>query len=103
MTFGKIDSPRDPAGPLARKHVAAAYRDRLCHKEMLQPGENRTDVERQGHDSARNGGWRRRRCVARADSPAGRRLPSAPRERKPALAALAVVLVVGGALPPRCW
>ena len=31
-------------------------------------------------------------------SPAGRRLPSAPRERKPALAALAVVLVVGGAL-----
>jgi hypothetical protein len=30
--------------------------------------------------------------------PAGRRLPSAPRERKPALAALAVVLVVGGAL-----
>jgi hypothetical protein len=31
-------------------------------------------------------------------APAGRRLPSAPRERKPALAALAVVLVVGGAL-----
>jgi len=31
-------------------------------------------------------------------SPAGRRLPSPPRERKPALAALAVVLVVGGAL-----
>lgn len=30
--------------------------------------------------------------------PAGRRLPSAPRERKPTLAALAVVLVVGGAL-----
>jgi hypothetical protein len=31
-------------------------------------------------------------------APAGRRLPSSPRERKPALAALAVVLVVGGAL-----
>ena len=31
-------------------------------------------------------------------APGGRRLPSAPRERKPALAALAVVLVVGGAL-----
>lgn len=31
-------------------------------------------------------------------APAGRRLPSAPRERKPALAALAIVLVVGGAL-----
>jgi hypothetical protein len=31
-------------------------------------------------------------------APAGRRLPSAPRERKPALAALAVVLIVGGAL-----
>jgi hypothetical protein len=31
-------------------------------------------------------------------SPAGRRLPSAPRERKPALAALAVLLIVGCAL-----
>ena len=31
-------------------------------------------------------------------SPAGRRLPSAPRERKPALAALALLLIVGGAL-----
>jgi hypothetical protein len=31
-------------------------------------------------------------------APAGRRLPSAPRERKPALAALAVLLIVGGAL-----
>jgi hypothetical protein len=30
-------------------------------------------------------------------APAGRRLPSAPRERKPALAALAVLLIVGGA------
>jgi hypothetical protein len=30
--------------------------------------------------------------------PAGRRLPSAPRERKPALAALALLLIVGGAL-----
>jgi hypothetical protein len=30
--------------------------------------------------------------------PAGRRLPSAPRERKPALAILAVLLIVGGAL-----
>ena len=36
--------------------------------------------------------------MAEPTSPAGRRLPSAPRERKPALAALAVVLVVGGAL-----
>ncbi len=31
-------------------------------------------------------------------APAGRRLPSAPRERKPALAALAVLLIIGGAL-----
>lgn len=31
-------------------------------------------------------------------APAGRRLPSAPRERKPALAALALLLIVGGAL-----
>ena len=31
-------------------------------------------------------------------APAGRRLPSAPRERKPALAALAVLLILGGAL-----
>jgi hypothetical protein len=31
-------------------------------------------------------------------APAGRRLPSAPRERKPALAALAVLLIVGCAL-----
>jgi hypothetical protein len=31
-------------------------------------------------------------------APGGRKLPSAPRERKPALAALAVVLIVGGAL-----
>src|SRR5262245_23747903 len=31
-------------------------------------------------------------------SPGGRRLPSAPRERKPALAALALLLIVGGAL-----
>ena len=38
------------------------------------------------------GGW------PEPTAPAGRRLPSAPRERKPALAALAVVLVVGGAL-----
>jgi hypothetical protein len=30
--------------------------------------------------------------------PAGRRMPSAPRERKPALAILAVLLIVGGAL-----
>lgn len=31
-------------------------------------------------------------------APAGRRLPSAPRERKPALAALALLLIAGGAL-----
>lgn len=31
-------------------------------------------------------------------APAGRRLPGAPRERKPALAALALVLIVGGGL-----
>lgn len=30
--------------------------------------------------------------------PDGRKMPGAPRERKPALAALAVLLVVGGAL-----
>lgn len=35
---------------------------------------------------------------AEPTAPSGRRLPGAPRERKPALAALAVVLVVGGAL-----
>ena len=33
-----------------------------------------------------------------ATAPAGRRLPSPPRERKPALAALALLLIVGGAL-----
>jgi hypothetical protein len=33
-----------------------------------------------------------------ATAPSGRRLPSAPRERKPALAALAVLLILGGAL-----
>jgi hypothetical protein len=42
--------------------------------------------------AAAGGGW------PEPTAPAGRRLPSAPRERKPALAALAVVLVVGGAL-----
>lgn len=31
-------------------------------------------------------------------APSGRRLPSAPRERKPALAALALLLIIGGAL-----
>ena len=31
-------------------------------------------------------------------APAARKLPGAPRERKPALAALAVVLILGGAL-----
>ena len=35
---------------------------------------------------------------AEPTAPAGRRLPSAPRERKPALAALAVLLILGGAL-----
>lgn len=39
-----------------------------------------------------NGAW------PEPTAPAGRKLPSSPRERKPALAALAVVLVVGGAL-----
>ena len=33
-----------------------------------------------------------------ATAPSGRRLPSAPRERKPALAALAVLLILAGAL-----
>jgi hypothetical protein len=33
-----------------------------------------------------------------ATAPAGRRLPSPPRERKPALAALALLLIIGGAL-----
>ena len=36
--------------------------------------------------------------LAGADGPGRRRLPSAPRERKPALAALAVLLILGGAL-----
>ena len=35
---------------------------------------------------------------AEPTAPAGRRMPSAPRERKPALAILAVLLIVGGAL-----
>jgi hypothetical protein len=35
---------------------------------------------------------------AEPTAPAGRRMPSAPRERKPALAVLAVLLIVGGAL-----
>lgn len=39
-----------------------------------------------------NGAW------PEPTAPAARRLPSAPRERKPALAALAVVLIAGGAL-----
>ena len=34
---------------------------------------------------------------AEPTSPAGRRMPAAPRERKPALAALAVILIIGGA------
>lgn len=38
------------------------------------------------------GGW------PEPTAPAGRRLPSAPRERKPALAALALLLIIGGAL-----
>ena len=45
-----------------------------------------------GTGASPDGAW------AEPTAPAGRRLPSAPRERKPALAALAVVLVVGGAL-----
>src|ERR1700679_2596860 len=35
---------------------------------------------------------------AQPTSPSARKLPGAPRERKPALAALAVVLILGGAL-----
>src|SRR5487761_438610 len=35
---------------------------------------------------------------AEPTAPAARKLPGAPRERKPALAALAVLLIVGGAL-----
>jgi hypothetical protein len=35
---------------------------------------------------------------AEPTQPSGRRMPSAPRERKPALAVLAVLLIVGGAL-----
>ncbi len=38
------------------------------------------------------GGW------PEPTAPSGRRLPSAPRERKPALAALALLLIVGGGL-----
>jgi hypothetical protein len=41
---------------------------------------------------ADNGAW------PQPTAPGGRKLPTAPRERKPALAALAVVLIVGGAL-----
>jgi hypothetical protein len=36
--------------------------------------------------------------LPQATAPAGRRPPSAPRERRPALAALALLLIVGGAL-----
>ena len=36
-----------------------------------------------------------------ATAPAGRRMPSTPRERKPVLAILAVLLIVGGGTPYR--
>ena len=36
--------------------------------------------------------------ASEATAPAGRRLPSPQRERKPALAALALLLIIGGAL-----
>jgi hypothetical protein len=42
--------------------------------------------------SDQQGGW------PEPTAPAGRRLPSAPRERKPVLAGLAVLLIIGGAL-----
>jgi hypothetical protein len=45
-----------------------------------------------GTGGAADGAW------TEPTAPAGRRLPSAPRERKPALAALALVLIVGGGL-----
>ena len=49
-----------------------------------------------GSGSAGSGG--QRPTWQEPTAPAGRRLPSAPRERKPALAALAVLLIIGGAL-----
>lgn len=57
-TFGNIDSHSDPAGPLARSRVIADRWVRPFLEEMPQAGETPTDVKRQGHDSARNGGWR---------------------------------------------
>lgn len=46
----------------------------------------------------RGGGVDQQAPWAEPTAPAGRRAPSAPRERKPALAVLAVLLIVGGAL-----
>ncbi|GAB2686079.1 SAF domain-containing protein [Thalassiella azotivora] len=50
-------------------------------------------------DGRREGQWTPRgaRPAGPAGPPAGERLPAPPRERRPALAALAVLLVVGGA------
>jgi hypothetical protein len=53
---------------------------------------DRGTLTRGGTPSPDNHAWQR------ATAPSGRRPPSAPRERKPALAALALLLIIGGAL-----
>jgi hypothetical protein len=55
------------------------------------PGERGT-LTRGAHGGQGDGAW------PEPTAPAGRRLPRAPRERKPALAALALLLILGGAL-----
>jgi hypothetical protein len=53
---------------------------------------DRGTLTRGGTPSPDNHAW------PQATAPSGRRPPSAPRERKPALAALALLLIIGGAL-----
>lgn len=85
MTFGTESYSKSPLtvrrgspGPPAREHV----RQMSVTTERVPPGNQPATPP-----SARG-----------AQRPPGDRLPARPRERKPALAALAVLLIVGGAL-----
>jgi hypothetical protein len=81
-TEGYSKSPltvrRGSPGTPAREHV----RQMSVTTERVQPGNQPTTLP----------------PSARGQRPPGDRLPARPRERKPALAALAVLLIVGGAL-----
>lgn len=81
-TEGYSKSPltvrRGSPGTPAREHV----RQMSVTTERVQPGNQPTTLP----------------PSARGQRPPGERLPARPRERKPALAALAVLLIVGGAL-----